>query len=205
MTMSKGSEDGLKIVAIAAFVLIAAGIFYFEYFGTGSSPSPPVAANTPAQQAPASSGAQASGRQARAVGTASMSMDPTLHMEAMLVAERVVYSGSGRNIFSPNSAPPPVAIQKPIAPARPQTVAAVASQVPQGPPPHPPIPLKYFGIETKADGMREAFLLNGDNVYLATAGDVVLRRYKVIAVNTKTIEMEDMQTSDRQTLPLLVN
>jgi hypothetical protein len=34
------------------------------------------------------------------VGTASAALDPTLHMEAMLVTESVEYSGSGRNIFS---------------------------------------------------------------------------------------------------------
>jgi len=47
--------------------------------------------------------------------------------------------------------------------------------------------------------------LHEDNVYLANAGDIVLRRYKVIAVDAKSIQVEDMQNNNRQTLPLLAN
>jgi hypothetical protein len=42
-------------------------------------------------------------------------------------------------------------------------------------------------------------------VYLASAGDVVLRRYRVIAVDAKSIQVEDLQTNNKQTLPLLTN
>jgi hypothetical protein len=91
------------------------------------------------------------------VGTTSAALDPTLHMEAMLVSESVEYAGSGRNIFSPNSAPPPVKIQQPIAPARNQaTNLPPPPVVAQGPPPPPPIDLKFFGIETSADGFPAA-------------------------------------------------
>jgi hypothetical protein len=34
---------------------------------------------------------------------------------------------------------------------------------------------------------------------------VVLRRYRVIAVDAKTIQVEDMQNHNSQTLPLLAN
>jgi hypothetical protein len=55
------------------------------------------------------------------------------------------------------------------------------------------------------NGARKAFLLHDDIVYTASAGDVVLRRYKVIAVDPKTIQVEDMQNNNKQTLPLLTN
>jgi hypothetical protein len=124
-------------------------------------------------------------------------------MEAMLVSEQVEYSGNGRNIFSPNSAPP-VAIPKAVAPARNVAVNTPPPQ-PQGPPPPPVIELKFFGFETAANGKREAFLLHNDDVYLASAGDVVLRRYRVIAIDPRTIQVEDMQNKNTQTLPLLAN
>jgi hypothetical protein len=128
-------------------------------------------------------------------------------MEAMLVSESLEYSGSGRNIFSASSAPP-VVIPTPISKAR--VVAPPPPPIPcppncPPPPPPPPIDLKFFGVKTAPDGKREACLLQGENVYWASPGDVVLRRYRVIAVDAKTIQVEDMQNHNSQTLPLLAN
>lgn len=205
---SAAAEEQKKKIAIAVFVVIACGLVYFEYFYTGTpSAPPPVVATAPVTpqnstpQAPATPG----GAAAKAVGTTSAALDPTLHMEAMLVSESVEYAGSGRNIFSPNSAPPPVKIQQPIAPARNQASNAPPPPVvAQGPPPPPPIDLKFFGIET-SNGKRMAFLLHDDTVYVASAGDVVIRRYRVISIDAKTIDVEDMQSNNKQTLPLLAN
>lgn len=209
MKMTKGSEEQLKIVAIVAFVIIAAAIFYFEYFDTSGPTTPPPAATVAAPASAPNSAASkpVTGTAAKQVGTTAAALDPTLHMEAMLAAERVEYSGTGRNIFSPNSAPV-VAIPSPVAPARPKPMSVaqnVAPPVPAGPPPPPPIDLKFFGVETGANGKREAFLLHDDMVYTAAAGDVVLRRYKVISIDPKAIQVQDMQNNNQQTLPLLTN
>jgi hypothetical protein len=145
------------------------------------------------------------------VGTTSAALDPTLHMEAMLVTESLEYSGSGRNIFSANSAPAPVVIQKPLASAR---ITALAPAVvpcppncppPPPPPPPPPIDLKFFGLVASSNGTRQAFLLHDDSVFLASVGDVVLRRYRVVSIEAKSIQVEDMQYKNTQTLPLLTN
>src|ERR1019366_10535232 len=77
---------------------------------------------------------------------------------------------------------------------------------PPPPPPPPPIDLKFFGIETSlSTGAKQAFLLHDDTVYTASAGDVVLRRYRVISIEAKSIQVEDMQNNNKQTLPLLTN
>jgi hypothetical protein len=208
-----------KAIAVAAFVLIAGGIVYYDLFA-GGTPNP--VANAPAvataaaaanaQEAVAGQSAESSasagsaenaartGGTARRVGGSSAGLDPALHMETMLAAEQVVYSGVGRNIFSPNSAPP-LTIPKPIAPARPLATVA-APPVRTGPPPPPPIELTFFGTETDASGKRVAILLHQDTVYTAQAGDVVLRRYRILTVDAKSIQVEDMLTNNRQTLPL---
>jgi hypothetical protein len=67
------------------------------------------------------------------------------------------------------------------------------------------IDLKFFGTEILANGTRQAFLLHDDSVFLASVGDVVLRRYRVVAIEGKSIRVEDMQYKDTQTLPLLTN
>jgi hypothetical protein len=128
-------------------------------------------------------------------------MDPTLHMEAMKVTESLEYAGSGRNIFSPNSAPPSRPIPAPMKPVR---TAAAGPPVPMGPPPKPampPIDLKLFGTSMR-DGARKAFLLHGEDVYHAGDGEIVGRRYKVIKVGTTTVVVEDLPNNNQQTLPL---
>jgi hypothetical protein len=212
---SKGSEDRKKNAAMIGFVLIAAALVYFEYFYTAApaTPAPVAATQAPAARAnnPAPSGNPPVGAPAKPLGTTSAALDPTLHMEAMLVTESMEYSGSGRNIFSASSAPV-VTIPNPITTARPKpgpapVVIPCPPNCPPPPPPPPPpaIDLKFFGIETSSDGTRQAFLLHGDSVFLASPGDVVLRRYRVVSIEAKSIRVEDMQYKDTQTLPLLTN
>ena len=148
------------------------------------------------------SGRVPSGNAAKSLGTTSAQLDPTLRMEAMLVTESLVYSGTGRNIFSASSA----------AGGDSETDCCRAAEArclppppppPQGPPPPPPIDLKFFGTATRPGGKRQAFLLHGDDVYLASDGDIVQRQYRVISVAANSILVEDMANNNRQTLPLL--
>lgn len=184
-----------KAAIIAAFVLVMAAIGYYD-LRDDSAPAPaPAPVVTTTRTGNASSGT------AKNVGTTAAALDPTLRMGPMLRAESLVYSGSGRNIFSAASAP--IDIPKPIAPARPKGPVAPVFTPPPGPPPPPPIDLKFFGTETAADGTRRAFLLKGEDVYLASAGDIVARRYKVDSIGTNAIVVEDLTDNNRQTLPLL--
>jgi hypothetical protein len=139
------------------------------------------------------------------VGTTAAQYDPTLKMEAMLVAESLVYSGAGRNIFSATSAQPAVAIPKPVAPVRNAGVVLPVYTAPSGPPPPPPIDLKFFGTETLGDGSRQAFLLHGEDVFLAATGSIVQRRYKIGAISASSVEVEDLTNNNKQSLPLQKN
>jgi hypothetical protein len=187
-----------KGALIGAFVLIAAGILYYELWDDGPAPVAPATVTAPVNAAPAAK----TGGVAKNLGTTSAQLDPTLRMEAMLVTESLAYSGSGRNIFSASSVP--VDIPKPIAPVRPKgPVVPPPPPVPVGPPPPPPIDLKFFGTATGPDGKRQAFLLHGDDVFLASDGDIVQRKYKVISVSSGSILVEDLANNNRQTLPLL--
>lgn len=195
-----------KAAAIAVFVLVAAGILYYELRDDSPAPAAPVVVTVPPRigpAGPASSGTQGSvvGVAAKNVGTTSAQLDPTLRMDAMLVTESLVYSGSGRNIFSATSAP--VDIPKPIVPVRPKGPVVPVYTPPPGPPPPPPIDLKFFGTATSADGHLRAFLLKGEDVFLASQGDIVQRRYRVETVSASSIVVEDLANNNKQTLPLL--
>jgi hypothetical protein len=144
----------------------------------------------------------APGIAATKMASTSSSLDPTLDESAMLRTESLVYSGTGRNIFSSISAPPPIVIPKNVPSARPGAVNTGPPPPPPGPPPPPPITLKFFGTALRANGVRQAFLLDGEAVYLAAAGDIVSRRYKIVSINTTNIQVEDLVYNDTQSLPL---
>jgi hypothetical protein len=217
--MKLGTENRRQtiIAAVGGVLALGACIYiYEELFATGPAPAqqaPGVVAGAPngsAGNGAATGSAPAGDNAAKTVGKSSTALDPTLHMEAMLVSESVEYSGTGRNIFSASSVPVgpmPEAIAK----ARLNTTVVtpptppVAKTCPPDCPPPPPIPLKFFGFETSAKGTRQAFLLHDDDVILASAGDVVVRRYRVVSIDAKSIQVEDMQNNNRQTLPLLTN
>jgi hypothetical protein len=193
-----GVENRKQLIALAICGGFAVIYAIYTLVQMGSSPSvpapiqPPVLAPVTPLVSPGSNAAP--------VIASSGHLDPTLHMEAMLLTESLAYTGNGRNIFSANSAPVAINIPKPIAPVRP--VAMPVTPVNMGPPPPPPIDLKFFGTATGADGKRRAFLLRGDDVFLASPGEIVSRRYKIGAVLATSIEITDLQNNNTQRIPL---
>jgi hypothetical protein len=227
--MKVGSENKRQTqIAVVAGVLALGALYplYQELFGgppsTVVAPPPVIKDMTPggsggtvrASGTPASAkgvtappGFVVGGEKAaQKVGVGGAQLDPTLHMEAMRTTEGLVYSGSGRNIFAAGSVPDePVKVVVPIAKARPAEVAAVVPTGPPPVPPPPPINLKFFGTATAANGTRRAFLLNGDDVFLASTGDVVQRRYRVVSISANSIQVEDIPNTNKQSLPLQPN
>jgi len=224
--MSAASEEARKknLIVYSVFGVLALVFVVYAYnaFFSDSGPTPqtqtaPVAAANPSNAKPtseaknsANNNAQNSGQgvapgvAATKMASTSSSLDPTLDESAMLRTESLVYSGSGRNIFS-STYVAPVALPKVVANPRPGPVAPPSPVVPQGPPPLPPINLKFFGTETRANGQRQAFLLQGEDVYLASQGDIVARRYRIVAIAASSIQVEDMSNNNTQTLPLQTN
>jgi hypothetical protein len=218
MKLGTGNRRQSWMAGVLGVFALGACIYLYEELFAGGTSSPDASAPVAVAPTPAASagnlapiGNTTPANAAKPLGTTSAALDPTLHMDAMLVTESVEYSGSGRNIFSANSAPL-VAIPNPVTYARPNTVQATVvvpcppNCPPPPPPPPPPIDLKFFGTtENTANGARQAFLLHDDSVFLASIGDVVLRRYRVVSIEAKSIRVEDMQNNNTQTLPLLTN
>lgn len=197
------TDQQKKMALGGGFAVVAAAVLWYQLsdsFGTPAAPPPPVITTAGSVTA---GGSRTAATPVKHAGTTAADLDPTLRMGPMLVTESLVYSGTGRNIFSGTSVP--VALPKPIAPARPKPVSLPVYTPPPGPPPPPPIDLKFFGTATSAKGSRQAFLLRGEDVFIASAGDIVQRRYKVISIAANSITVEDLVNSNRQTLPLLVN
>jgi len=202
--MKSGFENkrNVIILGVLAAILIPA-VVYFVRGVFGGSPSPtPATANTAENRGASPDTAQLQTEARDASGHAAKKLkpleklDPTLHPEVMAGAEALDYSGKGRNIFSMASAP--VVIPKEIASVRPQPVVP---QLPAGPPPPPPIDLKFFGY-TAENGAKKAFLLHGEDVFIATEGDVVDHHYKVLKISPLSIQVTDLLYNNTQTLAL---
>lgn len=197
MALKAGTEDRKKVAIAAALGIVVVGLFAWELNGVfgGSSPAPAVQA--PVVRTVASAGQPtAAGPSATRIVVDLTHLDPTLHPEIMADAESLEYTGAGRNIFSVYSAPPRIeAVRGPV---RPSAAQAMANN---GPPPPPAIDLKFFGYEAHG-GNRKAFLLHGDNVFIASEGDVVDHRYKVMKIAPFSIQITDLLFNNTQTLPL---
>jgi hypothetical protein len=220
MAIKLGTENKNKTYAALGLGIVA--ILYLIYFihdNFFSTPTPaPVTVAAPARTAPPSTRTPAGSattptQTASGVAAApfahqaielprSSALDPTLHPEIMAQAEETTYAGTGRNIFSMDSTPPPTPaqIERAKFPVRPGPPPP-----PPGPPPPPNIDLKFYGYSAAKDGARQAFLLHGDDIFIAKEGDVVDRRYKVMKISAFSVDVQDLPYSHTQTLPLTQN
>ena len=194
--MKLGAQDRKKAIAATVLGVLAVGLAAYNLIDFGGSSSAP----TTPPPVPAATVQLAHGPAAQRVSASRL--DPTLHPEGMLLAEQLLYAGSGRNIFTGTASEPErVRIPKPIIPVRTTTVA---QPLPPGPPPMAPIDLRFFGIVTRDDGSRRAFFLQGDDVLIASSGDIVSRRYKVGAIAPTSVEVTDLTNNNNQRLPLVL-
>ena len=140
-------------------------------------------------------------------------IDPTLHLDLLSKLKSVKLEGGSRSIFDFGQAAPVVVAAKdpdkiipekryftgPVPP--PEPVAKVTPP----PPPPPAIPLKFYGFvnQTKA-GVKRAFFLDGDDIFVASEGQVVKNRYKIVRIGVNSAVVEDTQFENhQQTLPLV--
>ncbi|MDR3773300.1 MAG: hypothetical protein P4L26_08135 [Terracidiphilus sp.] len=225
MAIALGTDNKAKVYGIIAVCLLCfagAGYEVYYYFGGTSTPPPrpPAAVAIPAVKTSAGNARPAAGTSAAAGNQKAASadratpdaerltnsgLDPTVHFDKLAQSEDVEYAGTGRNIFSAESAP--VRIEEQVASARPGpgspnvTPAQTVAEAPKA----PPIDLKYFGYALAKDKTIKAFFTHGDDIFMARTGEIVDHRYKVGAILPGSVDVTDLSYNNTQKLTLMAN
>ncbi len=137
-----------------------------------------------------------------------MKVDPTLQMGLLAKVTAVEPSGGSRNLFAFGQ-PPPKAAEKPAGPEPRITFGPPAVPPPPPPPgppvepPPPPITLKFYGFSTvRNNGKKSAYFLDGDDILIASEGETLKRRYKLVRITAGSALVEDTESKRQQSLPL---
>jgi len=187
--MKLGTENKTKTV-IAALLAVVALVLVVNAFRGGEENSAPPAAAPQSSATGARAGAPAATKPSHPL--LAQTLDPTLRFDLLKSSEDITYQGSGRDIFRSQPEPPkiPIAAKPDVKPG------------PPTPPPPPPIDLKFYGFASRKDGFKRIFLAKGDDIFVAKEGDIVDRRYKIVHIGQNSVDVEDVLTSNHQTLPL---
>jgi hypothetical protein len=137
-------------------------------------------------------------------------IDPTLRLDLLARLQKVPLEGGARSLFD-YGAPPPPPPPPPVAPIKPEVIAAQQKAAQEAmearktiKPPPPPIPLKFYGYANRKTGpARQAFFLDGEDIQIKAENDVIRGRYKIIRIGINSAVVEDLQSHDQQTLPLV--
>ena len=138
------------------------------------------------------------------------SVDPTLRLYLLARLQSVQAPAGGRSLFETGPSPEQVvAMQHPIQGPKIPIHAPPANPLPTAPTgpvtPVANIPLKFYGFvnpASKSETNRGLFL-DGDNILVATEGDLLDHRYLVVELSASSARMEDVQIKQGQTLPVV--
>ena len=195
--MKLGAENKNKVIAATVLGIIGVVALGYEvsgWFGSSSASTnaPTVAVNVSPRQR-----SNAGSRNPTSKKDPSQTLDPSLRFDVLKSSEDMKYEGTGRNIFRVF-----MDIPKPRVPVETDHQQAPPSQQAYVPPPPPPIELKFYGFATSAGGTKRIFLAHNEDVFIAKEGDIVNRRYKVMKISTNSVDILDVLSNNRQSIPL---
>jgi hypothetical protein len=141
-----------------------------------------------------------------------LKVDPTLRLDLLAKVQQVAIDPVQRNLFQFGAAPPPPQDKSPLPNVGkidmahnhpPGPMPAPKPPGPPAPPTAPAITFKYYGYSNARDNSRKrAFFLDGEDIIIASEGELIKKRYKLVKIGVNSVTMEDTQFSSQQTLPL---
>ena len=198
--MQLGGENRTKVIVAVVVGVIALVQVVRMAWPSGPEAAPVAVASVTATSSSANSTPKSASSSKptkttpRLVADSQSSLDPTLRLQLLRSVEGIAYSGSGRNIF--------VEQQEVVIPPVAKNVQTDVPTGPPAPPPPPQITLKFFGFTNHPGEAKKVFLSEGEDVFIASEGDIVNRRYKVVRISPNAVEIEDMLYNHSQSIPL---
>jgi hypothetical protein len=182
---------------IAAIALLGLVVFLFLRMYRNQKSAPMAAAEQPAEvptgavDSPGTGHGQTSRPLGRnkdpAVFLSAPMQDPTLRLEVLMKSTGTKY-GSRRNIFQ--------AVEDVSETTRSPIQTAVENAHPDLPQ-YPSINLKSFGAAAIPGEPRKVFLSKGEDIFIAMEGDFVDRRYRVVRIGTRSVEVQDLLNNNK--------
>jgi hypothetical protein len=208
-------------ILVGLLIGVAAILFWYNSRGDetngpataarpGGTPAVPTAAKraTPAGTAATRRGARASDRETlrlQPIDATHGDVDPTLRLDLLARLQSVEQGENGRNLFQMGAAPLTDAQGRPIAhPIIPVKQLVLPPATPTPAIADVNIPLKYYGFAKPVDKAENnrGFFLDGDNILIASEGEVVKSRYLVVELTPRSARLEDTQVKKGKALPL---
>ena len=227
--MKLGAERN-KIIVLAVASTVAAGTVYLQFFaGEEAAPTrrrpATVTSSSASERAPRQRRASAPPRQVRGQNFRPafhradsdepldpMTVDPTLQTDLLAKVRSVEFEGVERNLFRFGQRKEVVASpsaeeieesQKRLEALQARSSKPVKKKRGARKPTAPAIEWKYYGFaNSRRDTRKRAFLLDGEEIFVATEGDVFKKRYRIVRIGINSIVIEDMQFKEEQKLPL---
>jgi hypothetical protein len=119
--------------------------------------------------------------------------DPTLRLELLMKSGGTEYA-SRRNIFR--------AAEDVGKPAR-SPIKTALENAHADSPHHSSIALKPFGAAEITGEPRKVFLSKGEDIFIAMEGDFVDRRYRVVRIKARSVEVHDLLNNNREHILLI--
>ena len=204
-------------ILVGGLIAFAVFLFWYNSRGDEETGAPatgvyhPTAVHTPEASSPARivrRSALTSNRgtlRLRAIDATQGDVDPTLRLDLLARLRSVKLEEGGRSLFEVG--PPPLTqAQKDVLAHSPVLHPKPPPQSPTaGGPPPLNIPLQYYGF-VKGAGRGQAnrgLFLDGDNVLVASEGEVLKQRYLVVEVAATGARVEDVQLKQGKMLPVV--
>lgn len=156
----------------------------------------------PASPSPSAAGAPRP-RGGRAAASQNASADPVPAVKlGSLTSSRSEPAQAPRNPFRYEPKAPPPEPKPEAPPPSPIDAPRAGPVVPAGPPPLPPIQLKFIGMLERADGVKWAALTDGKNLMQGKDGDIIDGRYRIVKIGTESVEVTYVDGRGRQVIRL---
>ncbi len=219
--MKFGAEPK-KIAILAILLAVAVGMFIYNSQSGGGETNSVVQTHAPAAATPPVTAALRSRNRTmrrtsaardrgvlriQSIDPRNGDIDPTLRLDLLARLQSVRLIEGGRSLFELGPAasdasgkPFPAAkiVPKPLAIAN-GMHSGVLTQ------PSFTIPLKFYGFEKPKSNTasNRGFFMDGDNILVASEGDLLKQRYLVVELSPSSAKLEDTQLKKGQTLPLV--